>query len=319
MKSPDFPSNEQERIATLHSTNLLDTSFEERFDRVTRIAKNLFDVSIALVSLVDNNRQWFKSCIGLDVRETSREISFCGHAILNNHVFVIEDTYLDDRFKDNPLVTQAPFIRFYAGYPLKMSNGIKIGTLCIIDQNPRKFTKKDESLLIDLGNIVESELSTIDYAVKDELTDLFNVRGLKLLMKNNISLLQREHSSSVIVFLDLDQFKKINDTFGHKKGDEVLKDFAAFLKSSCRNSDVVARVGGDEFIMMLNNISIDKAKDLMLELNELVMAYNESQTDDIELLFSYGLEKIDTEIHLSIDDIIKRADEKMYLNKKQKQ
>jgi GAF domain-containing protein len=137
MIEPETPANEQVRLDSLQSLDILDSPAEERFDRLTRLAKRIFDVPIALVSIVDQNRQWFKSCVGLDVSETPRDISFCGHAILGNEVFVVTDTAEDPRFDDNPLVVNDPFIRFYAGCPLKYTDGSMLGTLCIIDTRPR--------------------------------------------------------------------------------------------------------------------------------------------------------------------------------------
>ena len=119
MKAPATSIDEAVRLTTLRSLDILDSLGEERFDRLTRMAKQMFRVPIALVSLVDENRQWFKSCVGLDVSETSRDISFCGHAILGDEVFVISDTLKDDRFSDNPLVLEDPHIRFYAGCPIR--------------------------------------------------------------------------------------------------------------------------------------------------------------------------------------------------------
>ena len=115
MKAPETPADEAKRLATLRALGVLDTAAEERFDRLTRMAKRLFRVPIALVSLVDENRQWFKSCMGLATNETSRDISFCGHAILGDDIFIIPDTLADARFADNPLVVGEPYIRFYAG------------------------------------------------------------------------------------------------------------------------------------------------------------------------------------------------------------
>ena len=134
MQSPDFPPDEAFRLRTLTSLSILDTPAEERFDRLTRLAQRLFNVPIALVSLIDSNRQWFKSCQGLDVRETPRDVSFCAHAILGNDLLVVPDAAADARFADNPLVTGEPFIRFYAGCPLKAPNGSLLGTLCVIDR-----------------------------------------------------------------------------------------------------------------------------------------------------------------------------------------
>ncbi|MFM5486675.1 GAF domain-containing protein, partial [Aeromonas veronii] len=118
MQSPVVPDNERLRLDALRRLAILDSPAEERFDRITRMARNMFDVPIALVSLVDENRQWFKSCCGLPVLETPRDISFCGHAILGEELFVVEDAAQDPRFSDNPLVTGEPHIRFYAGHPL---------------------------------------------------------------------------------------------------------------------------------------------------------------------------------------------------------
>ena len=159
MKEPLIPANEASRLASLHTLDILDTEAEERFDRVTRVAKAHFGVAIALVSLVDENRQWFKSCQGLDASETPRNISFCGHAILSEEIFIINDAAGNPDFADNPLVTGPPFIRFYAGAPLHSPNGDRIGTLCIIDPNPRKLDSADQRILRDLASCVESELT----------------------------------------------------------------------------------------------------------------------------------------------------------------
>ena len=159
MKAPKLPTEELERQAALERTGLLDTQPEERFDRYTRMACKAFNVPIALVSLVDSNRQWFKSCQGLSAKETPRSISFCGHAILRSDLLVIEDTFLDDRFVDNPLVTDDPHIRFYAGAPLHNSEGFRLGTLCLIDRAPRSFDQNDQSLLRDIADCVEREIN----------------------------------------------------------------------------------------------------------------------------------------------------------------
>ena len=164
MKKPDSPANELARITALHGLGILDTPAEERFDRITRIALQTFNVPIALVSLVDSNRQWFKSCQGLPVSETPREISFCGHAILGDGIFLVPDALADARFADNPLVTDDPKIRFYAGCPLVSKGGQKLGTLCIIDRKPRTFSATALRALSDLARLVERELNERDLA-----------------------------------------------------------------------------------------------------------------------------------------------------------
>ena len=159
---PAIPIDEGKRLVSLRRLNILDSAPEERFDRITRLAQSMFNVPIALVSLVDSNRQWFKSCQGLGATETPRNISFCGHAIHDDVALVIPDALQDARFADNPLVVNAPFIRFYAGQPLKMLDGSRVGTLCIIDTVPHQLSQTELTSLRDLGRIVESELGTLD-------------------------------------------------------------------------------------------------------------------------------------------------------------
>ena len=159
MKVPNIPDNESERLFSLYKLEILDTPPEQRFDYITEKVKIYFNVSIALISLVDEKRQWFKSRQGLDAKETSREISFCGHAINQDDLFIVNDTFEDERFIDNPLVTENPFIRFYAGAPLKSTEGFKVGTLCIIDKSPRSFSENDMALLREFADMVEEELN----------------------------------------------------------------------------------------------------------------------------------------------------------------
>ena len=156
--SAAVPSDEAARLAALQRYDILDTPPEAGFDRVTRLAAQLFDVPIALVSLVDADRQWFKSCYGLDARQTSREISFCAHAILSDEIFVVPDAIQDERFAGNPLVTGEAGIRFYAGAPLKTRAGFNLGSLCIIDTKPRQFSEQQLAGLTDLAALVVDEL-----------------------------------------------------------------------------------------------------------------------------------------------------------------
>lgn len=158
MLAPPLPNDETRRLASLRSLGVLDTPAEERFDRLTRIAAAVFDVPIVAVSLVDEKRQWFKSRIGLQVTETPRDISFCGHAILNSGVCYVPNAPVDPRFEGNPLVTGEPNIRFYAGCPLRSPDGSALGTLCIIAPEPRTLSDAQMSLLRDLAKCVEQEL-----------------------------------------------------------------------------------------------------------------------------------------------------------------
>jgi phosphoribosyl 1,2-cyclic phosphodiesterase/DNA-binding response OmpR family regulator len=154
-----YPENEAHRIAALKGLQLLDTKKDERFEQITRIAAAAFDVPIALVTLVDRDRQWFKSSFGLNIAETPRDQAFCAHTILDTKVMIVRDTLLDPRFADNPLVVGEPRIRFYAGYPLTLPDGTSPGTLCLIDTRPRDLDAVKINLLRDLGQLVEREMA----------------------------------------------------------------------------------------------------------------------------------------------------------------
>jgi diguanylate cyclase (GGDEF)-like protein/PAS domain S-box-containing protein len=150
---------EKERITALHRLDVLDTPGEERFDRFTRLAAASFGVPIALVSLVDTDRQWFKSCVGLDAPGTSRSTAFCSHAVALDDLLVVPDARLDERFAANPLVTGAPHIRFYAGQPVRSLDGQPLGTLCIVDTRPRMLDDASRRMLRDLAQLVQDELN----------------------------------------------------------------------------------------------------------------------------------------------------------------
>ncbi len=157
-----LPDNEPERLRALHDLMLLDTSPEERFDRVVRFAAEQLDAPIALVSLVDEHRQWFKSRLGLQVPETGRDISFCAHAILQPDVFIVEDASRDARFADNPLVTGESHVRFYAGAPVSAPGGERIGTLCVLDTRPRALDGTELAILKALRALVDEAIAGKD-------------------------------------------------------------------------------------------------------------------------------------------------------------
>ncbi len=159
MERAPIPANEEERLVSLHALALLDTEPEERFDRITKTATQVFQVPISTLTLVDAKREWFKSCQGLPGREGDRAISFCGHALLASDVFVVPDTKKDKRFSDNPMVTGKPFIRFYAGVPLLSADGQRIGVFCIKDTEPREFSAEQQGLLKNLATWAELELN----------------------------------------------------------------------------------------------------------------------------------------------------------------
>jgi len=316
LKKPDIPQDEPARLKTLRSLAILDTPPEERFDRLTRMAKKLFGAPIALVSLVDENRQWFKSCIGLDINEMQRDISFCGHAILGDEPFVIPNAVEDERFADNPLVVQEPHIRFYAGCPLKAPDGRKLGTLCIIDRKPRTLEKEDLETLVDLASMVEREFSALQLATMDDLTNISNRRGFMQLAQHSLHFCTRQKFPATLVFMDLNRFKSINDRFGHAEGDRALTIFAGQLKSIFRDSDVVARLGGDEFTVLLANSTKEAAGRSIVRLRESLDKVNREANRGYDILFSDGMVEFNPDKHSTIETLLAEGDALMYHTKK---
>lgn len=318
MNPPDFPDNEETRLQTLKSLEILDTQPEERFDRLTRMSRRLFGVPIALVSLVDENRQWFKSCLGLDASETPRDISFCGHAILGDDVFVISDAAKDKRFADNPLVLNEPSIRFYAGCPLSSQNGSKLGTLCIIDNKPRKLTAEDIDTLKDLAAMVERELEAVQLATLDDLTRISNRRGFMTLAEHTLNLSRRQAVPATLAFIDLNNFKPINDNYGHAEGDRALIAFTEQMKLVFRETDVFARLGGDEFVVLFSNTPGKMAADIMERFSQSLHEYNQKTRRGYDISFSYGIVEFDADRHDTVEALLKEGDILMYECKKQR-
>jgi diguanylate cyclase (GGDEF)-like protein len=319
MIKPKLPANEAERLHALRTLQILDTSHEERFDRVTRMAKRMFDVEISLVSLVDEDRQWFKSTQGLDASETPREISFCGHAINHDGLFIIPNAIEDVRFSDNPLVTQAPNIRFYAGYPLKLRQGINLGTLCLIDSKPKHMNEEDKQLLNDLGSMIEQEIRSIQLATLDELTLISNRRGFLTLAEHSRKICRRKKIPMSVILFDLNKFKPINDNFGHHEGDFALKQFAEVMRSVFRESDVIGRLGGDEFVAMLTDASDEQIAIILDRFKTEMEAMNKAINKPYLIEYSAGVARFSYDTEQSLEEMVAEADAAMYEKKKDRE
>lgn len=317
MKRPGKPVDDEMRIEALRSLDILDTPAEERFDRLTRLARRLFDVPIALVSLIDHDRQWFKSAVGLEVRETDRNLAFCAHAIHGDDVFIVPDAQQDERFADHPLVTGPPHIGFYAGCPITDMGKHKMGTFCIIDRRPRELSKDDIDALKDLAAIAERELAMVKLATLDELTGLANRRGFMSLAQNSLDLCDRHGMPAALVFIDLCRFKEINDVHGHMEGDRALVAFADTLIDTCRSADIVARLGGDEFVAFLPNATQQAAEGYITRLDEALADHNRKADRGYEIQFSSGIVEFQPEHHQTIDDLLLVGDALMYESKEQ--
>jgi len=228
MKVPALPDNEQERLAALVDFEVLDTPAEPAFDALTRIAAHILKVPIALVSLVDTDRQWFKSRYGIELPETPRDISFCGHVVSQDAPLVVEDASTDERFADNPLVTGPPGIRFYAGFPLRTADGLVLGTLCAIDSRRRTPTQADLEQLELLA------LQTVDQL---ELR-----RSSRLLAEQELRLRAvLETATDAIITIDSEgQIEQVNPAverlFGHRSEDLVGQNVRLLMPAAMRRA-----------------------------------------------------------------------------------
>ena len=256
-----LPTAEQLRLAALHRFAVLDTPPEPQFDHLVELAVRVFDMPMALITFVGEDRQWFKATHGLAMSQTPRSESFCSVAIAQDGVMVIPDATQHEQFRTYPSVVGEPHIRSYAGAPLMTPEGQKLGTFCVIGTEPREFSEKEQALLASFAQMAMAELKLRQalfelshMAMNDALTGLANRVQFRQHLTEACRRADHSGEKVVVGLLDLDRFKLINDTFGHAAGDQLLKDVARRLKEATATSDVVARMSGDEFVLLLTDV-----------------------------------------------------------------
>ncbi len=242
---------EAARLAALYRYDVLDTEPEEAFERITRLVKSVLQMPMAVVSLVDRDRQWFKSRQGVAASETPRDISFCTHTITETQPLIVPDALADPRFRESPIVRGEPHIRFYAGVPLRTRDGYNLGALCSMDTRARELSCEQLDLLQDLAQLVVDELELRLLASTDSLTGVMTRRAFIDQARNDVARADRHGAPLSCVVLDIDHFKAVNDTYGHAVGDLVLQRVAVACAGELRASDYLGRIGGEEFAVML--------------------------------------------------------------------
>jgi diguanylate cyclase (GGDEF)-like protein len=251
--------DEPARLAALKRLAVLDSAPEEPFENVVALVRTVLDVPMAAVSLIDEDRQWFKARCGVDIDETPREISFCTHTIQQREPMIIPDATKDPRFAANPLVLGGPEIRSYAGIPLQTPDGYNIGSLCAIDTRTRNFSSSEIATLAKFARIVVDELELRRIAGRDELTGALTRRGFIEGANQEVERFRRYDRPASLTMVDIDHFKAINDTHGHPVGDKILREFVERLRKAARPNDVVGRLGGEEFAMLMPETNAQEA------------------------------------------------------------
>jgi diguanylate cyclase (GGDEF)-like protein len=346
MIAPPLPDTEHRRLTQLQGYGILDTDYEQAYDDLLMIAAGICGTPMGSVSLIDSDRQWFKAQLGLPVAQTSRDVAFCAHAILQpEKVMVVPDALEDQRFHDNPLVTGEPNIRFYAGAPLVGSGGEAVGTLCVMDSAPRQLTATQVDAMARLSRqvvallelrkayqelarhlserewyerqldqhqqaLIQENAELTQQSRTDALTGLPNRRAFNAVMEQALADAIANSRALSLAIIDIDHFKSINDLHGHPVGDATLVAIAQALQAQAASVATVARFGGEEFAAVLPGMDLLAAERHCQFMREAVANLSQGLPATVSIgvtEFAHGD---------SISQLYTRADEALYAAKR---
>lgn len=327
MKKPPLSPDEPFRLDALRRLNLVDSPIEERFERVTRMAQRMLGTPIAAISLVETDRQWFKSIQGLDCAQTDRDVAFCAYTILDDEALVVPDARLDDRFSQNPLVTGEPFIVFYAGVPLHSACGARVGSLCVIDDEPRELSDEDIETLKDLAAIAASELrnpvsedpsrgvsngrsSEQRQRLIDNESRLWNREGIYAVTCKMLHAAAGGESGAAVALLQINNIDQIRASHGSAGVDDAVRLGAKRVLSAIRSTDAVGRIEGDEFMVALSPCeSPEVAAELAQQLCERLDGVKIGDgAHAIGILASAGVVYVPAGNQMTVEDVVADAD-----------
>ena len=299
------PLDEDARLESLRELWLLDTEPEERFDRVTRMARRLFDVPVAVFGLVDQDRVWYKSRAGLDIPEVPRGEAFCAHAILTDGIIQVADAVADPRFSASRLVTGPAAVRFYAGFPVRSAERRRVGAVAIMDTRPRLLDAADLGTLSDLARGVEAEISAARLSTTDEVTGMLNLRGFYQFAEKLLKISARSGTALSLLYVDLLHPQR---TRSPRENENMLKQVAEAMNSTFRQSDVVARIGPGRFCALLPEKSGHAGESAAARLQTATRAWNMEPGVPFQLDVAAASARFDPANPVSLDSLMIRAE-----------
>lgn len=321
-------------LAKLHTLDPFYTPLEERFERITRLASRALGVAVSAITVVQDDRQWFKSVCNWSVSELPLSKSLCREVVETGKPVIAENALDDLYLMSNPFVCNEPNFRFYAGHPLQSSEGDTIGTFCAMDVEPRQVDAKFESAFADLAHVAQDELLKTELhsaqaelvnklgesrrqAMFDPLTHLWNRRGGMALVSRAMKDAARYDQTLGLCIADIDDFKAINDEFGHPVGDEVLYKTAGTIVRAVRPEDVVCRYGGEEFMILVRDVD---ARACFAIANRICAATREkpvrTRNATVPVTMSIGIAMRDRGDAVTVEQLLQAADRALYKSKR---
>lgn len=303
--------DEAARLASLQRYQILDSGREAPFDKITALVRTVLGVNFSAVSFIDDQRQWFKAIAGIDVEETPRCVAFCDYTIKQREPLLVEDARRDPRFSDNPMVTGEPHVISYLGIPLCTPDGYNLGSLCAIGNEPRQFSAQEVGLLESFAALVLDELELRTRAHRDHLTGVPLRRPWLDEAGKALDRFLRSGTRFSIAVFDIDNFKRVNDTYGHPKGDDVLRAVSQTGLGQLRPTDQLCRLGGEEFGVLLPEIGASDALVVAERLRAAIAGLPPFANGPGEVTASFGIATAHAGTR-SIEALLAEADAALY-------
>jgi len=302
------------RLKELARINPATTASEANFDLITRLVQQILNVPAVAITLIDHDTQYLRARQGVDLETTPRGDAVCDIVVRSGKPLIIEDMHKDARVADNPAVTGPMGLRAYAGAPVTTKAGFHLGSLCALDTKPRVFSPEQIDILRSFALLVSDLLELRAQVDHDYLTGILNRRGFEAMLEREISRINRNGSAATLALMDLDHFKSVNDTYGHPVGDKVLKALADLLSTRLRKSDYLARIGGEEFAVLLPDTALERAAKVVNRMRTSVAQFRMEDYPDLSLTISIGLVDI-TRYDQDSAAMMREVDAAVYLAK----